>query len=186
MPIRPPIAVLGYVYFDEVDLGTLLAYDDLEEVMLHELTHVLGFGFRWVLQGLLDQDDDPVFDPHFTGSRAIAAFDAAGGTNYTGEKVPIEPGEGHWRDSVFGQELMSSFLYINRREPLSAITLEALADMGFWVDVSYADPFQLASPDRIAADAALEPAIRVRDVVDRGPQVIVDSNGRTLRVIPGR
>ncbi len=178
--------VLGYVFFDEVDLGTLQAYGDLEEIMLHELTHVLGFGFRWVLLGLLDQDSDPVFDPHFTGSRAIAAFDDAGGTNYTGAKVPTEPGQGHWRDSVFGNELMDSFLYVNRREPLSAITLEALVDMGFRVDVSHADPFTLASPDRVAADAALEPAIRVRDEVDRGPQVIVDSNGRTLRVIPGR
>ncbi len=178
--------VLGYIYFDDADLGTLLAHDDLEEIMLHEITHVLGFGFRWVLLNLLDQDSDPVFDPHFTGSRAIAAFDDAGGTNYTGAKVPTEPGQGHWRDSVFGQELMSSFLYVNRREPLSAITLEALADMGFWVDVSAADSFQLASPDLIAADASDDPPIRVRDEVDRGPQVIVDSNGRTLRVIPGR
>ncbi len=174
--------VLGYVYFDERDLGTLAGFDDLEEIMVHEITHVLGFGFRWVLLGLLDQDSDP----HFTGSRAIAAFDDAGGTNYTGAKVPTEPGQGHWRDSVFGNELMDSFLYVNRREPLSAITLEALVDMGFWVDVSYADPFTLANPDRMAADAALEPPIRVRDRVDRGPQVIVDSNGRTLRVIPGR
>ena len=178
--------VLGYVSFDEVDIGTLQAYDDLEEIMLHELTHVLGFGFRWVLLGLLDQDHDPEFDPHFTGSRARAAFDAAGGTNYTGAKVPTEPGQGHWRDSVFGRELMNSFLYVNRREPLSAITLEALVDMGFWVDVSYADEFQLANPDRVAADASPEPLIRVHDEIDRGPQVIVDRNGRTLRVIPGR
>lgn len=178
--------VVGYVNFDEDDLGTLLQHDDLEEIMLHELTHVLGFGFRWVLLNLLDQDSDPVFDPHFTGSRAIAAFDEAGGINYTGAKVPTEPGQGHWRDSVFGSELMVSFLYVNRREPLSAITLEALVDMGFWVDVSYADPFQLASPDRVASDAPSEPIIRVRDEVDRGPQVIVDSDGRTIRVIPGR
>ncbi len=43
-----------------------------------------------------------------------------------------------------------------------------------------------ASPGALAADASLEPLIRVRDEVGRGPQVIVDSNGRTLRVIPGR
>ncbi|WP_419167292.1 Ig-like domain-containing protein [Candidatus Palauibacter sp.] len=176
--------VLGSIRLDQADLAVLEQYNDLFEVMVHEIIHVLGFGPRWVSLGLLDQDSDPVFDPHFTGPRAIAAFNAAGGADYTGEKVPIEPGQGHWRASVFGMELMSSFLYVNRREPLSAITLEALVDMGYAVNLSYAEPFQLPSADRMAAEAGRGTAVEARDEVDRRPVVVVDRDGRTVRVIP--
>ena len=34
-------------------------------------------------------------DPHFTGQLAIGAFNAAGGTDYQGNKVPIESGCHH-------------------------------------------------------------------------------------------
>ena len=57
--------------------------------------------------------DTPGADTHFEGERAIAAFVAAGGANYLGARVPVEndPNGGtmddHWRESVFGTELMS-------------------------------------------------------------------------------
>ena len=58
-------------------------------------------------------------DTHFAGPLAVAAFDAAGGSGYTGAKVPVanEPvrGEGiyqdrAWRLSVFGPEVMAEDL----------------------------------------------------------------------------
>ena len=174
--------VLGYVRFDKVDFEVLEQYDDLWEVMVHETTHVLGFGPRWVQLNLLDQETDP----HFTGPRAIAAFDAAGGADYSGAKVPTQPGQGHWRESVFGSELMTPNLFVNRREPLSVITLEALVDMGYYVDLSFADDYEL---DGVESDVgAMDPAriINLGDDFDRGPVMIIDRDGNIVRVIPGR
>ena len=174
--------VLGFIRFDKADIDLLEQYDDLWEIMVHETTHVLGFGPRWVQLNLLDQETDP----HFTGPRAIAAFDAAGGADYSGAKVPTQPGRGHWRESVFGSELMSSFLFVNRREPLSAITLEALTDMGYYVDLSFADDYEL---DGVESDVgAMDPAriINLADDFDRGPVMIIDRDGNIVRVIPGR
>ena len=150
--------------------------------MVHETTHVLGFGPRWVQLNLLDQETDP----HFTGPRAIAAFDAAGGADYSGAKVPTQPGQGHWRESVFGSELMTSSLFVNRREPLSAITLEALVDMGYHVDLSFADDYELDGPESDVG--SMDPAriINLADDFDRGPVVVIDPRGRTVRIItPG-
>ena len=174
--------VLGFIRFDKADIDLLEQYDDLWEIMVHETTHVLGFGPRWVQLNLLDQETDP----HFTGPRAIAAFDAAGGADYSGAKVPTQPGRGHWRESVFGSELMTPNLFVNRREPLSVITLEALVDMGYYVDLSFADDYEL---DGVESDVgAMDPAriINLGDDFDRGPVMIIDRDGNIVRVIPGR
>ena len=174
--------VLGYVRFDKADIDVLAQYGDLWEVMVHEITHVLGFGVRWVNMDLLDQESDP----HFTGARALAAFDAAGGTDYPGAKVPTQPGQGHWRESVFGSELLTSSLFINRREPLSAITLAALMDMGYHVDLSFADDYELDGPEADLSGMDARPAFDFSDDIGRGPEIIVDRDGNILRVIPGR
>ena len=114
-------------------------------VTLHEIGHALGFGPLWHNSGFL-QDSGGV-DPHFNGPLAIEAFDAAGGTNYTaGAKVPVAADGGHWR---FGGELMGA------GSALSAITVQSLADLGYVVDVSQADPFQLPSSAKAVADKAL-------------------------------
>ena len=53
---------------------------------------------------------------HFLGPLAISAFNAAGGANYAGAKVPVEDGSTrltsasdrhHWRESVLGDEIMT-------------------------------------------------------------------------------
>ena len=174
--------VLGYVRIDKADIDVLAQYDDLWEVMVHEITHVLGFGVRWVNMDLLDQESDP----HFTGARALAAFNAAGGADYTGAKVPTQPGQGHWRESVFGSELMTSSLSINRREPLSAITLAALIDMGYHVDLSFADDYELDGAEADLSGMDARPAFDFSDDIGRGPEIIVDRDGNILRVVRGR
>ena len=115
----------------------------LERVILHEIGHSLGFGLSWHNSGFLQ--DSGGADPHFNGPLAIEAFDAAGGMNYTaGAKVPVSADEGHWR---FGGELMGA----GGSAP-SAITVQSLADLGYVVDVSQADPFQLPSSAKAIAD----------------------------------
>ena len=100
----------------------LEAEGSLQAVILHEMGHVLGFGTFWddpfgLLPGSLrPRPRAALADTHFTGPPAIAAFNAAGGTAYTGAKVPVMNigGAGtvnsHWRDEVFDPELMTGFL----------------------------------------------------------------------------
>ena len=67
---------------------------------------------------------------------------------------------------------------------LSAITIEALADMGYSVDASLADSFTLASGD--AADIARPVhTIDLHGDVEQGPIMVIDGEGNVVRVIPG-
>ena len=93
---------------------------------------------------------DPAPDTHFNGLKAVAAFDAAGGSSYTGAKVPVENmgGSGnrdsHWRESVLDNELMTTHIVLSsENNPLSAITIQAMADIGYSVDVTQADAYTL-------------------------------------------
>ena len=137
--------------------------EDDYRTALHELAHVFGIGTYWHsgrngAPTLVNPAHDAVVDTHFPGPHAVAAFEAAGGSSYEGGKVPVmnDPSvhgvNGHWRDVVCG-ELMS---YCRRSRvgiissAVSAITLGALADLGWLVDMSVAEPYSLPSADMAA------------------------------------
>ena len=184
------LPVVGFMEFDTADLSQLELNGTLTSVILHEMGHVLGIGTMWPRAELIRNPSvgNPGADTHFVGPLAIAAFDAAGGTGYTGgEKVPVENdgeagrADGHWRESVLFFELMTPELDAGL-EPLSAISIQSLADVGYRVDVTQADPFTLPL---IGAAAARRQGlvIDLRNDIWIGPKIGVDAQGRVVRVI---
>ena len=179
-------------------IGLDLSHANLLITGLHEIGHVLGIGALWTELGYFQ--DSPDGDQHFNGPLAIAAFDAAGGRDYTEAKVPVEGG--HWRGSVFGNELMTP----TGAGALSAITVQSLADLGYGVDATQADAYSLpgaAAAHASATEAVSISAIRVNDYpsgrlaspaqtetamwcgIDgkREPIHVVDQLGRIIRTI---
>lgn len=180
-PSLKPIS--GAMIFDEEDLDRLTA-NLLDAVILHEMGHVFGIGGLWEDQGLLG--GSCLEDPVFTGPRAIAAFQEADGVLYSGEPVPVEDrgpinnGSNcvHWREAVMDQELMTPSID-TRANPLSAITVESLADQGYTVDPSGADPFVLPRPIPVGAPATTVPGgVFLGDDLLRAPVWRVHPDGR--------
>lgn len=128
--------------------------------MSHQLGHLLGFGMYW---GELLQHLAQGMHPHFPDTATVAAFDAAGGVDWSNApKVPVERSyfrhrDLDWRHDVFGDEVMSGLFarviprpgdpYPTTVPPLSAITVQSLVPIGYEVDVSMADPYVLPAPD---------------------------------------
>ena len=121
---------------------------DLQDWITTQLGHALGFGLYWgSLKRNSVRDEGPGADTHFVDSATIAAFDAAGGADWTGgSKVPVENvaigADYSWRRTVFGNEIMVGPPW-DPDPPLSAITVQSMAALGYEVDVSKADPFIL-------------------------------------------
>ena len=184
------LPVASVAFFDVSDFDGLIDSGDATELAVHEIAHALGFGLLWRPLDLLR---DPALgvgaiDAHFVGPGAIAAFDAAGGTDYTGgAKVPVENlgGAGsanlHWRGSVLRGELMRPLNRIGSRETLSEITIRSLADLGYVVDVGPAEPYLL--PGVGAADERPGRVVDLGDDVLTGPVQVVDTTGRVVRVL---
>ena len=188
--IRTPgdLPLLGGMKFDTADLANLEAQGRLEDVILHEMGHVLGIGTLWGLFGLLQDPTDPapatINDTWFSGTAGTAAFNAIGGAGYTGGAiVPLENDNvtygtgslnGHWRESVFSVELMSPAIGFGSN-PLSVVTSESLVDLGYVVNSSGADAFTLTFS---LVDSEQQPVLRLVDDIWQGPIEIVDAQGR--------
>ena len=149
------------------------------EIGQHEMGHVLGL----FLSGRRFRNE--IGSPpewYFTGPLAVEAFDAAGGSAYDGPKIPMDSRGVHWRRSVFGEEIMSS-----NADVISAVTLQALADLGYVVDLTKADEYRLPGTGGAAGDAASDrveaDAFELADAILRLPVVVVDEKGKVVRVI---
>lgn len=134
----------GVMNFDTSDIEMLEAEGTFQSVILHEMGHVLGIGTLWEPFNLLLGAGSE--DPRFTGSLATMIYRSLGGRDLTGVPVANTGGQGtrdgHWRESTFVDELMTGFLS-GERQPLSELTIAALADLGYAVNLEAADPYVL-------------------------------------------
>jgi hypothetical protein len=164
---------VGRVYMDAADLTTMANTERLVTVLQHELGHVLGIGTLWGRgsNNLLVRVGP---DWRYRGARGVrvsdwwerTATDATGGVPL-GEASGF--GNGHWSESAFGNELMTPV--INRgANPLSLITLEALADLGYLTSAAAAEPYALYA----GASGAVSPSRAPAPGAPRDPETPVD------------
>ena len=144
---------IGVMKFDSADINSLAGSGNLQEVITHEMLHVVGFGSFWTFPGGDSAGKvlliNPGGDVRYTGPGGIAGCQAIGGVSTCATNVPVEDVQGgdgtinsHWRETTFDNELMTGFL--NRgTNPLSKMTIKSLEDLGYTVDVSAADPFTI-------------------------------------------
>jgi len=188
----------GIMQFDTDDLAALEADGQLEDVILHEMGHVLGFGVLWDADLLDLRLGTGTTDPRFTGAASIAQYVGIGGTGTdcsgTDPCVPLEPTGGagtadaHWREAscagcqstdFFGNELMTGYLNSGVANPLSIVTLSQFTDLGYpGVVTTGADSYTLNSTG--SAPDAGPPAGRRLDLVNdiwRGPIYRIGSDG---------
>jgi hypothetical protein len=192
----------GVMTFDTDDLAAVEADGQLQDVILHEMGHVLGIGANWSSLGLLRETGGgapncaapALIDPFFNGALAIAAFNTAGGSGYSGNKVPVETLGGlatrcaHWRESVFNTELMTGAISPKgTANPLSAISLQSLADIGYSVDVGQADAYTLpCAPCSIIGPSDAAHKRSLGDDIWQGAVYSIDPQGHMTQVLPDR
>ena len=174
---------VGAMRFDVADIGQLEANGVFSAVILHEMAHVLGFGTLWTVPPSLLVGGG-TSDPYFPGANAVDAYTAVCSSCF-GSRVPVEGGGGagtrdaHWRESVMGAELMTGYVSLTSN-PLSAITVGALRDMGYTVSSANADPYFVSSVNLRAG--ALGGGLHLREAVSEWTLQAIDPAGRITRV----
>lgn len=140
------MTAIGVMSFDSADLNTLSQGGNLQDVITHEMLHVLGVGTLWANHNLIA--DTGTSTPRYLGAQAKAGCIAVGGTVACANHVPVEgtpapvgTRDAHWRENTFNQEMMTGFL--DPSTPISAVTVGALKDLGFTVDDGAADAFTM-------------------------------------------
>lgn len=138
------LPLYGVMFFDTDDLAFLEANSLLDEVIVHEMGHVLGFSggiFNLNIPGVFQRTllaNPNTADPRFLGKLAGAMYLSLGGRQRTVpvEGLPCGPGtrNSHWDENTFFNELMTGFLNgasANFVNPLSRMTSAAMRDLGY-------------------------------------------------------
>ena len=185
---------LGTMVLDEADIAQLESDGVLEAVVTREMARAMGFDTGiWDLHGFLRNPslpESPGADTHMNAPLVVAAFNAAGGASYSGAKAPLENGampgisDVHWRESVFGDEIMTPYV-TGDSQPLSRITLEALYEVGYELDVMMADPFTLAVA-RSAGPRSPKRYYGIDLATYRGPGPVATMTARSNGVVKGK
>jgi hypothetical protein len=148
----------GFMQFDTADLEAMEADGTLVDVITHEMGHVLGIGTMWGELALVQ--DAGTDDPRYTGRVAMVEYGRLTGGDPETVPVENEGGEGsrdsHWRESLFGHELMSSAIG-GIGNPISRLTVASLIDLGYQVDLDAAESYDLPAAEGLAAIAAALP-----------------------------
>lgn len=193
--IRNPsnLPALGIMRFDEADVANLQASGRLSRVVLHEMMHVLGFGTVWygAPPKLVDTLATPSNVRYIGPLARQACVNLHGGATPCATSIPIEssglPGSrfSHWRETVFQNELMTPNLG-SSPNPFAAMSIQVLADLGYQVILTHADPYTVPAP-LVAMLRDDEPA--AGDVVmpePMRPKWTVDGAGRLSPYRPRR
>lgn len=177
---------MGLLQLDSADMELLLGQGTLDNMVTHEFGHVLGFGTLWTSHNLISGSGTG--DPFFTGVSARAQF-ALLFDSYAGASVPVEntgdigTRDTHWRHNVFNNELMQGFSTPNM--PISTVTIGSLADLGYVVDLTKADPFTFSGALHAGASHASQSPVRGTDLANDVAETEiwgVDRKGRRVLV----
>jgi hypothetical protein len=201
---------VGLMEFDTADLVALEGRSQLNDVILHEMGHVLGFGTMWDFDPRpfelipIGPDNPPntllsgrgTSDPVFTGLSTRAAFlgAVALGRTFTGVPVPVENSGGvgtrdsHWRETTATTELMTGFISNSgTANPLSAFTITQFRDLGYVVNDAVADPFTfLASLQAAPGLPSLAGGFQLNEAPLLDPIIVIDRQGRRVARVPRR
>lgn len=153
---------VGSMQFDAADINTLAGAGSLQEVITHEMLHVLGFGVLWEDRGILAGKDTP--DPRYTGAQGRQGCVSVSGTVTCATSVPVEATGGagtansHWRESTFDTELMTGFIDASPN-PISLMTVMSMADFGYGVNTADFDSYVI--PGGLLRASAYSPTHRL-------------------------
>ncbi len=136
---------LGGMRFDSEDMAWMSAEGILDDVIVHEMLHVLGIGTLWDFAGLVSGNQ-------YIGVNALNEYKTlSGDMAATGILLTTGVGPGsdysHWDEDTFDNELMTPFIN-SGSNPLSRITVGALEDLGYSVNYAQADAY---SPPALVA-----------------------------------
>ncbi len=156
------LTMYGTMRFDSADVANLEAAGTFDEVILHEMGHVIGIGSLWQVSGFFNlinyaPTTNPcrttttfTTQPKFSGASANLEFGVLGGLG----NAPVENGGGggtkcaHWDEETFDNELMTGFLggtSSSTYNPISRMTVGSLKDLGYQVNKNPANTYSIPS-----------------------------------------
>lgn len=126
----------GAMKFDTADVSKFYNLGVWDDIVTHEIMHVLGFGSLW------NYGSNPLVASagKYTGAAALSAYNAATGRKNAYIPVETDGGSGtansHWDEAALDKENMTGYTE-NSGNYMSKYSVMSLADLGY--NVKYKD-----------------------------------------------
>lgn len=157
-------ARVGLMQFDIADVDELMNNGTFDVVVLHEMGHVIGIGSLWKDYKLVDKPCKNDQDAYYNGDQGLIGQAEVKGTGKP--VVEADGGKGvayvHWDEETYDNELMTGAVDANSK--LSKLTIRSLQDLGYDVDITQADTYEIPS--------ILKPSDKVYPTVRLGADII--------------
>ncbi len=137
------LTAAGVIQLDIADAFDYLERGLLDDIVTHEMMHVLGFGTLW------NYGDNPLVSNYeYTGANALAAY-----LDGNADFIPVESdggsgtAGGHWDEEALDNELMTGYINTdndpdtNNDNYLSEFSVMSLADLEYAVNNYYDYPY---------------------------------------------
>jgi hypothetical protein len=153
----------------------LVADGTIEDVILHEMGHVLGIGTLWDDNDLLDKNKN-----YRVGTKATGVWRNWGciGTPPVEKDGGTGTAYGHWDEYCLGDELMTGIA--NGNFAFSNLTIASCEDIGYKVNYGAADAFD-GSNSPCCEGTALSLTLNTRTLSDAGRDYAVAYGQEILR-----
>lgn len=136
-----PSIIGGKIEFEQSDLNTAIDNEIFEDLLLHEMAHMLGLGTKWDATDIDMQIDAST--KSYIGANAVAAWRDIGCTGDL--PVASESDLSHWNEKCLVNEVLTPTLRFRTKALVSSMTIGALKDLGYEVDESQQDAYGLGN-----------------------------------------
>lgn len=187
------LPAIGVMEFDSADLATLTNGGSLQDVITHEMLHVIGFGTLWTNPDIPNDRQliagAGTSQSRYIGPGGIRGCNEVGGAKICTTGVPLETGgddgtrDSHWSETLFNSELMTGYAERTGPMPLSVMTILSLGDLGYSVDPTAADPYTVPTSG-VALSALRAPGGGPWERLLIGPGVTLGRYGVIRRSAP--
>jgi hypothetical protein len=166
-------ALAGRMRFDEADVQNMINSGAWNNVILHEIGHILGIGTLWNNNGLYSGSNgnylglEGIGEWELMGCAGIPPVETDGGSGTAG---------GHWDETCLRGELMTG--YLSGGMQLSRLTIALLKDMGHGVDLNAADDYPM---DLLGACGEYCPAHARQLHVGRQARPLAEKKGKVSK-----
>lgn len=139
----------GVINMDSADVNGMIVDGTLTDVFRHEIGHVLGIGTLWTPDITYSATSTGVGYPYLLTHANAAHVELAG----SGVALVEDTGGGgtlgsHWKEAYYDTELMTGYIDVAGFMPLSSLTVGALRDLGYVVNMTNAEPYSIPPTGR--------------------------------------
>lgn len=141
----------GIMQFDIADVQDLISEGTFEDVIRHEMAHVLGIGTMWEFGRGRNKRRWLSGNPlTYNQPGGLEGHELIGGTGYPIVEEDGGPGtaRGHWDEQTYNNELLTGYLNFGEN-PLSSLTVHSLKDLGYVIDPTKAELFTIPTGRRL-------------------------------------